>query len=317
MTEKTDLYDLIIIGGGPAGLAAALYACRAQISTLVVEKVCIGGQIILTDRVDNYPGFEGGVTGQELMDKMSRQALKFGAKISENTLISSIKKNRDVWELISDEGRKYSAYSIIIAAGASWKKLEVPGADRFEGRGISYCATCDGPLFKNKDVIVVGGGNAAVEEAVFLTKFVRRLTLVHRRAMLRAAKVLQDELLKNPKAELCLESVIIEISGDRFIDSVTTKNISSGELKKIPCQGIFVFIGHKPNSDLVKGLLDMDEYGYIVTDDAMAASKPGIFAAGDVRKTSLRQVVTAASDGARAAYGAEQFVRRLKGQEYK
>ena len=317
MKEKKDMRDIVIIGAGPAGLTAGLYGCRAKLNVVLLEKGCPGGQIALTDKIENYPGFPEGTSGQELIDNIVQQTKKFGLVIEEQKEIVKIERKDNLWEITSSDKAIYKTLSAIVATGASWKKLDVPGEDKFQGRGVSYCATCDGPLFKNKEVVVVGGGNAAVEEAIFLTKFVKRLILVHRKGMLRATKILQDEIKKNPKIELCLASEVLSVEGDKIVRTVEVKNLSTGEIKKIPCQGVFIFIGQKPNTDFLGGLLNLDENGYVVTDDDMATSAEGIFAAGDIRRKSLRQVATAVSDGACAAYSAERRINTLKGQEYK
>jgi len=317
--EKERNYDVAIIGGGPAGLTAGLYASRARLSAALFERMSHGGQVMLTERIENYPGIRED-TGMGLADKFYKHATAFGldsidvdiAKIEE--VVNNEKK---IFELTDTKGHIHRALSVIIASGADWRKLGLSGEEKFQGRGISYCATCDGPLYKDKEIIVVGGGNAAIEEAIFLTRFVKKLTLIHRRGTLRATKILQEELLKNKKVQLKLESVISGINGDNMIESVIIENTKTGKEEEISCQGIFVFIGRNPNVGFVKGLVDMDDHGHIVTDNEMCTSKEGIFAAGDVRRKLLRQIVTAASDGAIATYSAEQYVRKLKGEEYK
>lgn len=317
--EKERNYDVAIIGGGPAGLTAGLYASRARLSVALFEKMSHGGQVMLTERIENYPGIRED-TGMGLADKFYKHATAFGLECidAEIAKIEEAKeKGNKSFKITDKKGNVHNTLSVIIASGANWRKLGVLGEERFQGRGISYCATCDGPLYKDREVIVIGGGNAAVEEAIFLTRFVKKLTLVHRRGMLRAAKILQEELLKNKKVQLKLESVISKIKGEETIESVLIENTKTGDKEEISCQGIFVFIGRDPNIGFVKGLVEVDDHEYIVTDNEMRASKEGIFAAGDVRRKLLRQIVTAASDGAIAAYSAEQYVRKLKGEEYK
>jgi len=312
-------YDIAIIGGGPAGLTAGIYASRARLSAVLFEKASYGGQVMLTERIENYPGFRQD-TGMGLADKLYQHAQAFGLKSIESEVMkiedAAVKEGRG-FKITDKKGHTYNTLSIIITTGADWRKLGVPGEKKFQGKGVSYCATCDGPLYKDKEVVVVGGGNAAVEEALFLARFVKRLTLVHRRSMLRATKILQEELLKSRKVELKLESVLTDIKGDKFVDSVSVENVKTKKKEKIACSGVFLFIGQDPNSGFLKGLLELDEHGHIVTDEYMRTSKEGIFAAGDVRKKALRQIVTAASDGAIAAYSIEQYIRKLKGEEYK
>jgi len=314
-----NIYDVVIIGAGPAGLAAGLYASRARLKTVLFEKLSYGGQIMLTEKVENYPGVTEG-TGIELAAKLYNHAIKFGLKFvsAEIVKLNEVKEGaKKIYELSDSEGNIHRALSIIIATGANWRKLGVPGEKKFQGKGVSYCATCDGPLYKDKEVVVVGGGNAALEEALFLAKFVKKLTLVHRRGMLRATKILQEEFLKNDKVTLKLESVVTEIKGEKGVESVLIKNVKTDAVEELKCHGIFVFIGLDPNVGLAKGVLELDEHDHIITDNEMRTSRKGIFAAGDVRRKVLRQIVTAASDGAIAAYTAEQYARRVKGEEYK
>jgi len=314
-----DMYDILIVGSGPAGLTAGLYASRARLKVALLEKLSYGGQVLVTDTIENYPGVSE-ATGMDLANKFYNQAIKFGLDFVNAEAVKleeDVYNEKNIFKLFDKEGNVYKALSLMIATGASWRKLGVPGEEKFQGRGVSYCATCDAPLYKDKEVVVVGGGNAAVEEAVFLTKFAKKLTLIHRRGMLRATKILQEEFLKKKNVDLKLESIITEIKGEKGVESVSIKNAKTGKAEKLNCQGVFVFIGLDPNVDLVKGVLKFDEHGHIITDEKMRTSKEGIFAAGDVRRKALRQVVTAASDGAIAAYCAEQYVRKVKGEEYK
>lgn len=314
-----NIHDVVIIGAGPAGLVAGLYASRARLEAVLFEKLSYGGQIMLTEKVENYPGVTEG-TGMDIATKLYNHAIKFGLKFvnAEIVKLNEVKEGaKKIYKLSDSEGNKHRALSVIIATGANWRKLGIPGEKKFQGKGVSYCATCDGPLYKDKEVVVVGGGNAALEEALFLTKFVKKLTLVHRRGMLRATKILQEEFLKSNKATLKLESVVTEIKGEKGVESVLIKNVKTDVVEELQCHGIFVFIGLDPNVDLVKGVLKLDEHSHIITDNEMRTSKNGIFAAGDVGRKVLRQIVTATSDGAIAAYTAEQYVRKLKGEEYK
>lgn len=313
------IYDIAIIGGGPAGLTAGIYAARARMKVLLLEKTACGGQALLTDTIENFPGFPDGIKGPDLSDRMCVQAGHFGLEM----------KTAEVKGITSDDGKrcafwlnlageeKIGALSLIIATGARWNFLGVPGEKELTGRGVSYCATCDGPLFKGKKITVVGGGDTALEDALFLTKFADKVTIVHRRAGLRAAKILQERASANKKIELCLNSVVSEIAGKDRCESVKIKDVKTGAVKELKTDGVFIFIGIVPNSDIVKGLVNLDEKGYIITDDCMRTSQDGIFACGDVRKKLLRQVVTAAGDGATAAFSAQHYVERLKGVEYK
>jgi thioredoxin reductase (NADPH) len=313
------VYDVAIIGGGPAGLSAALYAARARLSTVLFEKLSYGGQVMLTDKIENYPGVIE-TTGMDLATTLYTQAQRHGVTFVQTGIADckpDTQQGQDTFKLVGSDTTCYQALSLIVATGAHWRTLGVPGEEKFHSRGVSYCATCDGPLYKGKEIVVVGGGDAAIEEAVFLTKFVKKLTLVHRRGMLRAAKILQEALLKEKNVVLKVGSVLTEIRGDTRVKSVVVQDVDTGEPHEIPAQGVFIFIGLVPNSDVICGMANCDSDKHIITDEAMRTSCPGIFAAGDVRRKTLRQVVTAASDGAVAAYHAEQYVRKLKGEDYR
>jgi thioredoxin reductase (NADPH) len=314
-----DIYDIIIIGGGPAGLTAGIYSARARMKTLLLEKMICGGQVLMADLVENFPGFPRGTKGPELADLMLKQAEAVGLEISTRDVKKiTLKKNeKDPFVIETAEGDIFKAFSIIISTGANWNALGVPGEERLRGRGVSYCATCDGPLFKNKDIVVVGGGDTALGDAIFLTRFANKVTVVHRRDKLRAAKILQERALMNKKIGLCLKSVVTEITGNARVEGIKVKNVSTNEETAIKADGVFVLVGLSPNSGIFKGLLELDEKGYIGSDGDMRTSVDGIFACGDVRKKSLRQIVTAAGEGATAAVSAEHYVERLKGTEYK
>ena len=314
-----EIYDIAIVGGGPAGLTAGLYACRARMKTTLVEKMACGGQILVTDMIENFPGFPDGVKGPELADWMFRQAAHFGleAKSVEAKRVA-IKEGRQAGFTIDcTDGVSLDALSVIIASGARWNNIGVPGEKELTGRGVSYCATCDAPLFKGKDVVVIGGGDTALEDALFLTKFANKVTIIHRRDRFRGTKILQERVFANNKIEISFNSVVSEITGTKKCESVIVKDISTLEPKTIQTHGVFVLIGMTPNSDAFKGFVGMDDKGYILCDDDMKTSVDGVFACGDVRKKSLRQVVTAAGDGATAAFSAQHYVERLKGVEYK
>lgn len=312
-------YDVIIIGGGAAGLTAALYASRARLKTLLIESLSVPGQAIITDCIENYPGFPDGINGFELIDKFKKQTERFGTvfKVAHVKKIGECRiEDCNGWR-IEAEKETYTSLSLIIASGARLKKLGVPGEDKLQGKGVSYCATCDGALYKDKDIVVVGGGDTAVEEALFLTRFGKKVTLIHRRDRLRATKVLQERVFANKKMEFVWESKAIEILGKDRVSAVKVKNIKTGKDIDIACNGVFIFVGYLPNTDLVKGILKLDKKDYIVTDDNMSTSRQGIFACGDCRQKLLRQVVTACGDGATAAFAAQQYVEGLKGIAYK
>ena len=305
------LYDVIILGAGPAGLAAGLYAGRSRLSTLIIEKMQEGGQIALTDEIDNYPGqIEEGESGISLTRRMMKQAEKFGAeKVSD--MITEVLLEGDIKVLKSAE-HEYRAKNVIIASGAHPRPIGCKGEAEYAGRGVSYCATCDANFFEDLEVYVVGGGDSAVEEAVYLTKFARKVTIIHRRDKLRAAKAIQEKAFQNPRIHFLWDTVVEELDGDDVLSRMTVKNVKTGELMNIEAEksegmfGLFGFVGLIPNSELFAGIVDMDENGYIRTDEDMHTNISGVYAAGDIRKKSLRQVVTAAADGAIAAVQAER-----------
>ncbi|MEW9125005.1 MAG: thioredoxin-disulfide reductase [Thermotaleaceae bacterium] len=306
------VYDVIIIGAGPAGLAAGLYAARGKMSTLILEKDRTGGQIVTTDEVANYPGSIQDATGPTLIARMVEQCKEFGAELVKDG-IKEVKVEDKIKVLVGEKAT-YQAKSVIIASGASPRLLGVPGEKKLTGKGVSYCATCDADFFTDFEVFVVGGGDSAVEEAIHLTKFARKVTIVHRRDELRAAKSIQEKAFKNPKMEFMWDTVIEEIKGDGLVESVVFKNVKTGETTEYHADeedgtfGIFVFVGYLPQTGVFNGLIDMDEAGYIITDDNMKTNVPGVFAAGDCRVKSLRQVVTAVSDGAIASIQAEKYI---------
>jgi len=314
-----DAYEIIIIGGGPSGMTAGIYSARARMKTLLFEKMACGGQILVTDIIENFPGFPEGIKGPDLAEWIFRQAKRYGLEVetAEVVGISLKKEEKGLFAVSLSPGRKAQALSLIISTGAKWNSLDVPGEKELTGRGISYCATCDGPLFKNKDVVVVGGGNSALEDALFLTKFAKAVTIVHRRGLLRATKILQERAFANDKVKVKFNSVAIEMLGVKKIEGVKIKDVNTGKDEILKCDGVFVLIGMTPNSEMAKGILKLDEQGYIITDDDMRTSVDGIFACGDVRKKTLRQVVTATGDGATAAFSAQHYVERIKGTEYK
>jgi len=305
------LYDVVIIGAGPAGLSAGLYAARARLNTLIIEKDAVGGQIVTTEEVANYPGSIENATGPSLVARMVEQAESFGAKRTIDT-IKSVDFSGKI-KVLKGEKADYETKTVIIATGATPKKIGCPGEKELTGRGVSYCATCDGAFFEDLEVFVVGGGDSAVEEAMYLTKFARKVTIIHRRDSLRAAKSIQEKAFANEKIHFMWDTVITELRGDELLESMVVKNLKTGEEKEIFADendgtfGVFVFVGYDPATQLFEGIVNMEK-GYIVTDDKMATNIPGVFAAGDNRVKPLRQVVTATSDGAIAATQAEKYI---------
>ena len=314
-----DLHDIVIIGGGPGGITAGLYASRARMKTLLIEKSLCGGQVLVTDMIENFPGFPEGIKGPDLADWMVKQAVRFGLEImiSDAVGIGLKKEEKGYFTVSLSDCRVIKALSLIIATGARWNSLGIPGEAEFRGRGVSYCATCDGPLFRNKDIVVVGGGDTALEDALFLTKFARSVTIVHRRGKLRATAILQERARTNNKIKFQLNSTASEVIGDTAVRGVRIKDVVTGAESVLKCDGVFIFIGIIPNSGIAKDVVKTDDRGYIICDDDMNTSVEGIFACGDVRKKSLRQVVTATGEGATAAFSAEHYVECLKGTEYK
>lgn len=312
-----NLYDLAIIGGGPAGLTAGIYGARAGLKTVILEKIVPGGQVVTTDIVENYPGFPEPISGYEIIEKMLEQATRFGVEILSNEVTGIKILDGDNYKNILLNDGSLSALAIIVATGAEHKRLGIPGENRFWGRGVSCCATCDAMFYKDKKVIVVGGGDTAVKEALFLTKFASKITLIHRRDRLRATKILQDRILAMPdKVEFAWESIVEEIMGDDKVEAIRIKSIKTGKENILECDGVFIFVGFTPSTNFLKGLVDMDERGYVITDENMATSIPGIFACGDARKKLLRQIITASGEGATAAYAAEIYIEDLKGVTY-
>jgi len=300
--------DVAIIGGGPGGLTAGLYSSRARAKTVIFEQAIPGGQIVTTDWVENYPGFPKGLSGQELGDLMVAQAEEFGAEIKSFTPVEKIEPV-DLDFKITADGEEYLAKTVILATGAVPRKLDIPGEAEFTGRGVSWCATCDGALFKDKTVCVIGGGDAAVEEALFLTKFAAKVYLIHRRDELRATKCIQERCFENPKIEMKWSRIPVEIKGEgNKVSGVQLQATNDDDDEFLPLDGIFIFVGVNPTNSLVGELLDLDENGYIKIDHDGRTSWPGIFAAGDVTDSELKQVVTAAAKGASAAFEALRMV---------
>ena len=303
------LHDVIIIGSGPAGYTAAIYAARANLSVLMLQGYQVGGQLMLTSDVENYPGFEEGILGPPMMEKFEAQARRFGTELIPEDVIS-VDFSKRPFKVITDSG-EYEARAIIISTGASAKWLGLPSEQRLQGRGVSACATCDGFFFKNKDVAVIGGGDTAMEEATFLTRYANHVTVLHRRDTLRASKIMQDRAFKNPKISLIWDTEVTEVLGENEVTGLRIHNVKTDEESILPVQGFFLAIGHKPNTDLFKGILDMDKVGYIIPVEHTMTNIPGVFAAGDVTDHRYRQAVTAAGDGCRAAIDAERWLESL------
>jgi thioredoxin reductase (NADPH) len=306
--------NVIVIGSGPAGLTAALYTARANLSPLVFTGNEIGGQVSITNEVENYPGFPEGLTGPELVEKFQKQAERFGARV-EYAEVTEVDFDAQPF-LIKTYDNEYQAKSIIITTGASPRKLGVPGEVELTGRGVSYCATCDGFFFRDKEVAVVGGGDSALEEGIFLTKFASRVRIIHRRDQLRAGQTLQERVKRNEKIEFIWDTVVTEINGDGAVESIQLKNVKTDEASTLKTDGIFIYIGHYPNSSLFKGKLEMDDHGYLITNRRTHTSLPGVFAAGEIGDPIFRQVVTSAGEGCKAAIEVEKYLAELEDRAY-
>lgn len=303
--------DVAIIGGGPAGLAAGIYAARAALKTVLFELGMPGGLAASTESIENYPGFSDGVGGPELAMNMEAQARRFGLEVVYSG-VEGVTRQGDRFTVKTDEA-EFDVGSVILATGAKPNFLKIKGEKEFHGRGVSYCATCDGAFFRDKRLAVIGGGDSAVEEALFLTKFAEKVSIVHRRGELRATKYLQQKAMQNEKIDFVWHSVPVEIKGGETVGGIALRDVRSNETSDLAVDGVFIYVGHSPSTDLVKGLAELDEKGYIVTDEDMRTSTPGLFAAGDVRKKTLRQVVTAVADGAIAAVAAEKYLEGHRG----
>jgi thioredoxin reductase (NADPH) len=309
MDDSHKEYDVIIIGGGPAGLSAGIYTARARLKSLLLERGAVGGQIINTEWVENYPGIES-IGGIELTMMMHKQAEKFGLE----TVIADVTglevQGKD--KLVRTTKSEFTAKAVIITGGSERQKLGILGEAEYTGKGVSYCATCDGAFFRDKPVAVVGGGNAAITEALDLAKFASKITVIHRRDELRATKILQEKAFAEPKIEVLWDTVIDEITGDTFVTRLKVRNVKTDKVSDLNVSGVFMAVGFKPNTDYLKGVLDLDSIGAIVTGNNMETSVPGVFAAGDIRGSSIRQVIAAAGDGAIAAVNAERYISGLE-----
>jgi thioredoxin reductase (NADPH) len=306
--------EVIIIGSGPAGLSAAIYAGRTQLSPLLITGNALGGQAATSSEVQNYPGFPQGLSGSELTQLMQQQAQRFGARV-EMDEVTAVDLRRHPF-VVQTHGGAFEAKTLIIATGVSPQLLGVPGEDRLKGRGVSYCATCDGFFYRGKVAAVVGGGDAAVEEALYLTRFAREVYIVHRRNQLRAQKVLQERAFHNDKIEMIWDTVVTEVLGQDQVTGIRLRNVKSDEESELAVDGMFTYVGSIPNTQLFAGQLELDDLGYIPTDRRMHTSVPGVFAAGDVQERVLKQIATAVASGAVAAIEAEKFIAEMEGRAY-
>ncbi len=306
LADSLKNYEVIIIGGGPAGLSAGIYTARARLSSLLIERGLVGGQIVNAERLDNYPGFPGGISGTKLAELMEEQATKYGLEtaIAEVTGIEL----REGQRVIKTTEGDFTARALIIAGGCHRQKLGVVGEEEFIGKGVSYCATCDGALFRELPVAVVGGGNAAITEALHLAKFATRVSVIHRRDQLRATPILQEKAFSEPKIDFLWNSVVQKIEGEDLVNRIRLRNVKTGEESTLDISGVFVSIGFIPNTEYLKGVLPLDKAGAVITNSSMETEIAGIFAAGDIRRDSPRQVIAAAGDGATAAIGATKFL---------
>lgn len=321
MTEETITnppYDIVIIGGGPAGLTAGMYAARGNFKVLALMGESTVSQTTITDMIENYPGIPGGITGFDLVERLKTQAMQFGLLTSSGDVTEVVRKkwgDLEGWEVAAGEAR-HGALAVIIATGTTWKRLGVPGEERFIGRGVSFCATCDGPFYRNKEVAVVGGGDSAIQEALYLTRFAKKVTVIHRRDRLRATGILQKRAFANEKIAFVWDAIVDAIEGENAVQWVRLRNVKTNDMQELPVSGLFVFVGLTPNTAPFGELVDLDKGGFIKVDANMHTASQGIFACGDCTVKRLRQVVTACGDGATAAVSAQLHIEDLKGEAY-
>ncbi|RIK39955.1 MAG: pyridine nucleotide-disulfide oxidoreductase [Chloroflexi bacterium] len=313
LTAKRHFYDLIVVGSGPAGLTAALYAAREGIDTLVIERAGVGGQAGVTERLDNFPGFPEGISGSEFAERLRRQAERFGVEILTAQEVAGVRPAGDYRCVRMADGREYHAWAVLLALGSTYKRLGVPGEDAFIGAGVHFCATCDGAFYRDKDVLVIGGGNSAGEESIFLTRFARTVTIANRSAELSASKVVAEKVKEHPKITVLSNVEATAFQGDAALETVVLRNRETGETLETHPSGVFVFIGLRPNTAIVNGLVDLDEAGFICTDAALMTSLPGVFAAGDARSGSTKQAASAAGEGAAVALAIRRYLEPLAG----
>ena len=310
---RREFYDLIVIGGGPAGLTVALYAAREGLDTLIIERSGVGGQAGVTERVDNYPGFSKGVGGAELADEMRAQVERFGVEILPAQEVTSIISKGDYKIIRTEAGDEYCSKALLLATGARYRRLNVPGEEDFIGAGIHFCATCDGPFYKGEEMVVVGGGNSGVEEGLFLTKFASKVTVLERSDRLKASQILQEKAARHPQMEVMLNTTVLEFKGDAKLSSVVIKDGINGETKELRPGAVFIFIGLDPNTGFIRGVIDLDRWGAINTTATLETNIEGVFAAGDVRAGSTKQVASAVGEGATAALMIRQFLEKTEG----
>jgi thioredoxin reductase (NADPH) len=308
--DAKNLYDVIIIGSGPAGFTSGIYTSRAKLKTLIITGSLPGGQLMTTSEVENYPGFPNGIFGPELMMNMRQQAERFGTNVVDDEVLKVDFKNRPF--LISTHSESYEGRAILLCTGASPRKLGIDGEQEFGGKGVSYCATCDGPFFKGEEIAVIGGGDTAIEEATFLTKFGKSVKIIHRRDFLRASKILQEKAFENSKIQFIWNHVVTRIGGNKKIESIDIKDLTTGKIQNLSVGGLFVAIGHEPNTSIFKDQLELDDKGYVVIKDSTRTSVEGVFAAGDVHDYRYRQAVTAAGFGCMAALDVEKWLSEKK-----
>ncbi|MGH9972967.1 MAG: thioredoxin-disulfide reductase [Nitrososphaeraceae archaeon] len=308
--DAKNLYDVIIIGSGPAGFTSGIYTSRAKLKTLIISGSLPGGQLMTTSEVENYPGFPNGIFGPELMMNMRQQAERFGTTVVDDEVLKVDFKNRPF--LISTHSESYEGRAILLCTGASPRKLGIDGEQEFGGKGVSYCATCDGPFFKGEEIAVIGGGDTAIEEATFLTKFGKSVKIIHRRDFLRASKILQEKAFENSKIQFIWNHVVTRIGGNKKIESIDIKDLTTGKIQNLSVGGLFVAIGHEPNTSIFKDQLELDDKGYVVIKDSTRTSVEGVFAAGDVHDYRYRQAVTAAGFGCMAALDVEKWLSEKK-----
>lgn len=308
---KSHFYDLIVVGSGPAGLTAALYAAREGIETLVIERAGVGGQAGVTERLDNFPGFPDGISGAEFADRLRRQAERFGVEILTAQEVTAVGADADYRLVRTADGEEYRSYAVLLALGSTYRRLGVPGEADFIGAGVHFCATCDGPFYRGQDVLVVGGGNSAGEESIFLTKFARHVTIATRGAQLSASRVVAEKVEAHPQIDVLTSVTPAEFRGKDRLEAVALRDTSTGDLRDVRPAGVFVFIGLTPNTGIVRGTVDLDERGFVLTDGMLATSVPGIFAAGDCREGSTKQAASAAGEGAAAALAIRRYLQPM------
>ncbi|NDJ85649.1 MAG: thioredoxin-disulfide reductase [Chloroflexi bacterium] len=306
---------VIVIGSGPAGLTAALYTARAQLNPLVIVGPQLGGQVAITHEVENYPGFPEGLSGPDLVEKMRAQAERFGARYEYASVSEVDFTHGRPFTVKTDNGKILLADSVVVTSGASPRKLQIPGEDEYVGRGVSYCGTCDGFFFRGKDIVVVGGGDSALEEGIFLTRFANKVEVIHRRDELRAGPFLQKRAFNNEKMSFVWNTVIDEIAGEGAVDHIVLRDVNTGETRQHPTEGVFIFIGHEPNNSIYKDQLEMDEEGYVITDKLMRTSVEGVFAAGEIQDPIYRQVGTSVGQGTAAAMSLERWLSETEAEE--